>query len=52
MTLLPHLLNLLGKRGVDVSVSFAQVSERSSDRKALTRQLQAEILRRKADFAT
>jgi 1-acyl-sn-glycerol-3-phosphate acyltransferase len=52
MTLLPHLLNLLGKRGVDAAVSFAPVSKRPADRKTLARQLRAEVLRLKTSLAT
>ena len=47
MTLVPHLLNLLGKRNITAHVSFAEVKEPASDRKELARQLQAEVVRLK-----
>jgi 1-acyl-sn-glycerol-3-phosphate acyltransferase len=47
MTLVPHLLNLLSKRTVRVSVYFHQVRNGHSDRKQLARQLHAEVLRLK-----
>jgi len=47
MTLLPHLLNLLGKRGVRASVRFAPVQNGSMNRKELARQLHSEVLRLK-----
>ena len=47
MTLVPHLLNLLGKRHIQAHVSFAQISEPSSDRKELARRLHAEVVRLK-----
>ncbi len=47
MTLLPHLLNLLGKRRVRVSVRFAPVQNGSMNRKELARQLHSEVLRLK-----
>ncbi|MBI5385592.1 MAG: 1-acyl-sn-glycerol-3-phosphate acyltransferase [Verrucomicrobia bacterium] len=48
MTLLPHLIKLLGKRGVNATVAFAPLGERSADRKLLARQLRAEVLKLKA----
>jgi 1-acyl-sn-glycerol-3-phosphate acyltransferase len=39
MTLVPHLVNLLSKRGLRVSVRFAQLRGGSADRKELARQL-------------
>ena len=48
MTLVPHLLNLLGKRGVSAQVSFAAVQEPCADRKQLARQLHSEVLNLKA----
>jgi lyso-ornithine lipid O-acyltransferase len=47
MTLMPHLLNLLGKRGVHASVRFSPVQNGSMDRKELARQLHSEVLRLK-----
>jgi 1-acyl-sn-glycerol-3-phosphate acyltransferase len=40
----PHLLNLLGKRAVRVSVRFARIQNHGADRKELARQLHAEVL--------
>lgn len=40
----PHLLNLLGKRGVRATVRFAAVKQHSSDRKELAQQLHAVVL--------
>ncbi len=48
MTLLPHLLNLLSKRGVRAAVRFAPVQNGSTDRKELARQLHSEVVRLKA----
>lgn len=45
MTLLPHFLNLLKKSFVQARVHFAEVQKPASDRKALARQLQAEVVR-------
>ncbi|HWD92971.1 MAG TPA: lysophospholipid acyltransferase family protein [Verrucomicrobiae bacterium] len=47
MTLVPHLINLLGKRALRASVRFTQLREGSTDRKVLARQLHSEILRLK-----
>jgi 1-acyl-sn-glycerol-3-phosphate acyltransferase len=47
MTLVPHVLNLLSKRTVRASVRFNQVTDRSTDRKELARQLHGEVLRLK-----
>ena len=47
MTLVPHLLNLLGKRGVSAHVSFAAVEKPCADRKQLAQQLHSEVLRLK-----
>ena len=52
MTLLPHLINLLSKRTVRVSVQFTQLRQGSMNRKNLARQLHAEVLRLKAAIAT
>ncbi|HEX3855903.1 MAG TPA: lysophospholipid acyltransferase family protein [Verrucomicrobiae bacterium] len=46
---LPHLLNLLGKRSVRVSVSFARIQNHSTDRKELAQQLHAEVLKLKTN---
>jgi 1-acyl-sn-glycerol-3-phosphate acyltransferase len=45
MTLVPHLINLLGKRRVRASVGFTQLRRGSADRKELARQLHAEVIR-------
>jgi 1-acyl-sn-glycerol-3-phosphate acyltransferase len=45
MTLLPHLINLLSKRGLRVSVRFSQLHEASANRKQLARQLHSEVTR-------
>ncbi len=47
MTLVPHLINLLGKRTVHASVQFAQIHERSANRKELAQHLRAEVLKLK-----
>jgi len=47
MTLMPHMVNLLSKRGLRVSVCFAQLREGSTNRKELARQLRAEVVRLK-----
>jgi 1-acyl-sn-glycerol-3-phosphate acyltransferase len=47
MTLAPHLLNLLGKRGVRAQLSFTRLQEASADRKQLARQLRSEVIRLK-----
>jgi hypothetical protein len=44
MTLLPHLINLLGKRGVKARLRLGQLSGGSSDRKELARQLHARVV--------
>jgi len=51
MTLLPHLLNLLGKRGLDARLCFTELREVSPDRKHLARQLHSEVLRLKESFS-
>jgi lyso-ornithine lipid O-acyltransferase len=43
-----HLLNLLSKRSVCASVSFAAVHNRSADRKELAKQLHSEVLKLKS----
>ena len=50
MTLVPHLINLLGKRGLSARVSFAQIRGGGGDRKELARQLRAEVMRLKEAF--
>lgn len=47
MTLLPHLLRLLGKRAVNAQLSCTRVTPVSGDRKELARQLHAEVVRLK-----
>jgi len=51
MTLVPHLINLLSKRGLRASIRFTQTSAGSSDRKQIARQLHAEILQIKTALA-
>src|SRR5271165_3050813 len=45
MTFLPHLINLLSKEDVEVSVQFSRLRQGSTNRKALARQLHAEVLK-------
>ncbi len=45
MILVPHLLNLLSRRRVDVSVRFAAVQPSSTNRKELAKELHAEVLK-------
>jgi lyso-ornithine lipid O-acyltransferase len=47
MTLVPHLVNLLSKRRVEVSVQFSELRQGSTNRKELARQLHAEVLKLK-----
>jgi 1-acyl-sn-glycerol-3-phosphate acyltransferase len=47
MTLVPHLINLLSKRTLRAFMHFTQVSQDTSDRKVLARQLHSEVLRLK-----
>ena len=47
MTLVPHLLNLLGKRGLEARLCFTELQEASPDRKHLARQLHSEVVRLK-----
>ena len=51
MTLLPHLVNLLGKRAVRATVGFSRLPGASPDRKELARQLHAEISRLKTSLS-
>ena len=46
-TLVPHILNLLGKRTVRAAVRFAEFPRTGSDRKTLARELREKILRLK-----
>jgi 1-acyl-sn-glycerol-3-phosphate acyltransferase len=46
-TFFPHLLNLLSRRGFRISVRFATVTNPSTDRKELARQLREEVLKLK-----
>ncbi len=48
MTFLPHLVNLLSKRRIGVSVRFAEVQCGTADRKALARDLHSAVMRLKA----
>lgn len=48
-TFFPHLLNLLGKRGVRASVRFAPAARTGADRKQLAIQLREAILKLKSD---
>ena len=47
MTLVPHLVNLLSKRRVQVSIQFSELRQGSTNRKELARQLHAEVLKLK-----
>jgi lyso-ornithine lipid O-acyltransferase len=51
MTLAPHLLNLLGKHGLQARLSFTELSEAGPDRKQLARQLHSEVVRLKEALA-
>lgn len=44
MTLLPHLLNLLGKRTIESRIRFSPATRRNADRKSLARELRAEVV--------
>jgi 1-acyl-sn-glycerol-3-phosphate acyltransferase len=44
MTLLPHLLNLFGKPGIDAEIRFAPAQMRTTDRKFVARELRAEVI--------
>jgi 1-acyl-sn-glycerol-3-phosphate acyltransferase len=44
MTMLPHVLNLLSKRGVDATVSFTVIQRVANDRKHLARQMHAAVV--------
>ena len=47
MTLLPHLINLLGKSSVRARLSCVRIDQLATDRKELARQLHSEMLRLK-----
>jgi 1-acyl-sn-glycerol-3-phosphate acyltransferase len=47
MTLLPHLFHLLGKRGLEARLRCSLLPPGAADRKALARQLHAEVVRLK-----
>ena len=47
MTLAPHLVNLLGKRGLEARLCFTELHQASADRKQLARQLRSEVVRLK-----
>jgi 1-acyl-sn-glycerol-3-phosphate acyltransferase len=49
MTLAPHLLNLLGKRGLEARLRFTRLRQPSQDRKQLARQLHSEVVRLKEE---
>ncbi len=51
MTLLPHLLNLLGKARVRAKVVFSETTVRSADRKELARAARNEVVRIKDRLA-
>lgn len=43
MTLVPHLLNLFGKRVIEARICFSRARIRGADRKTLARELRAEV---------
>lgn len=43
MTLVPHLMNLLGKSEIECAISFSSSCPRGADRKALARELRTEV---------
>jgi 1-acyl-sn-glycerol-3-phosphate acyltransferase len=47
MTLFPHLINLLSKRGIRATVRFTPLRDGATDRKILARQLHSEITKLK-----
>jgi lyso-ornithine lipid O-acyltransferase len=51
MTLGPHLLNLLGKRGIVAHVSFREIDDVSGNRKQLAQRLHATVLQLKEKFS-
>jgi 1-acyl-sn-glycerol-3-phosphate acyltransferase len=52
MTFAPHLLNLLGKRGLAARLRFSRLQPASLDRKQLARQLHTEVVRLKQALST
>jgi 1-acyl-sn-glycerol-3-phosphate acyltransferase len=52
MTFVPHLINLLSKKRVEVSVQFSELRNGSTNRKELARQLHAEVLKLKQIHST
>jgi 1-acyl-sn-glycerol-3-phosphate acyltransferase len=48
MTFLPHFVNLLRKQFVQAHVSFVEIRQPATDRKALAKQLHAEVVRLKS----
>jgi 1-acyl-sn-glycerol-3-phosphate acyltransferase len=51
MTLVPHLFNLFGKRGLEARLCFTELQQASSDRKQLARQLHSTVVRLKEAFS-
>lgn len=47
MTLLPHLLNLLGKHSLEACIAFTRLERANADRKTLAKQLHAVVCRLK-----
>jgi 1-acyl-sn-glycerol-3-phosphate acyltransferase len=43
MTLVPHLLNLFGKRRIEGTIQFSPATSRQGDRKTLARELRTEV---------
>ena len=44
MTLVPHLVNLLGKAWIDAEIRFSPAQVRATDRKLVARELRAEVI--------
>jgi 1-acyl-sn-glycerol-3-phosphate acyltransferase len=44
MTLMPHLLNLMRKRRIDVTIRFGEPRPRTGDRKSIAQELHAEVV--------
>ena len=44
MTLMPHLLNLMRKRRIDVTIRFGEPRPRTGDRKTIAQELHAEVV--------
>jgi 1-acyl-sn-glycerol-3-phosphate acyltransferase len=51
MIFAPHLLNLLGRRGLEARLRFTRLQQASADRKQLARQLHSEVVRLKQTCA-